>query len=203
VTLLVTIDPIGVAPMFAALTAEHTPLERRRMAVRGVAIAAAVLVGFALCGKVLLGALGIELAAFRIAGGVLLLLLSIDMVMVRHSGLRTTTEGEEKESGERADISVFPLAIPLTAGPGAMTSVVLLMGSAEGDVGRAALVLAELALVLLLTLGCFLSAGRLMKVLGITGVNVVTRVSGLLLAALAVQFVVDGVRIVVRAAAAQ
>jgi len=200
VTLLVTVDPLGVAPMFAALTAGHTAAERRRMALRGVTVAAGVLLGFALCGELLLGALGIELAAFRIAGGVLLLLLSIDMVMVRHSGLRTTTETEEKESGQRADISVFPLAIPLTAGPGAMTSVVLLMGETGGDLARAALVLGELALVLALTLACFLSAGRLMKILGITGVNVVTRVSGLLLAALAVQFVIDGVLAVVRAA---
>ena len=196
-TLLVTIDPIGVAPMFAGLTAQHTSAERRRMAVRGVAIAAGVLVGFALIGELLLGALGIELAAFRIAGGVLLLLLSIDMVMVRHSGLRTTTASEEAESGQRADISVFPLAIPLVAGPGAMTSVVLLMSAAAGDVAGSAVVLGELLLVLALTLGCFLGAGRLMKVLGITGVNVITRVSGLLLAALAVQFGIDGVRAVV------
>jgi multiple antibiotic resistance protein len=198
VTLLVTVDPMGVAPMFAALTVDHTEAERRRMAVRGVAVAAGVLLGFALCGELLLRALGIELAAFRIAGGVLLFVLSIDMVMVRHSGLRTTTEPEEKESGQRADISVFPLAIPLTAGPGAMTSVVLLMGQAGGDLGRSAIVLAELVLVLVLTLVCFLSTGRLMKVLGITGVNVVTRVSGLLLAALAAQFVIDGVLAVVR-----
>ncbi|MSR64018.1 MAG: MarC family protein [Planctomycetes bacterium] len=196
VTLLVTIDPIGVAPMFAGLTAQHSPAERRRMALRGVAIAAGVLVGFALIGELLLSALGIELAAFRIAGGVLLLLLSIDMVMVRHSGLRTTTASEEEESGQRADISVFPLAIPLVAGPGAMTSVVLLMSAAAGDVAGSAVVLGELLLVLALTLGCFLGAGRLMKLLGITGVNVITRVSGLLLAALAVQFGIDGVRAV-------
>lgn len=195
-TLLVTIDPIGVAPMFAGLTAQHSPAERRRMALRGVAIAAGVLVGFALIGELLLSALGIELAAFRIAGGVLLLLLSIDMVMVRHSGLRTTTASEEEESGQRADISVFPLAIPLVAGPGAMTSVVLLMSAAAGDVAGSAVVLGELLLVLALTLGCFLGAGRLMKLLGITGVNVITRVSGLLLAALAVQFGIDGVRAV-------
>jgi multiple antibiotic resistance protein len=193
VTLLVTVDPIGTAPMFAALTASHDPAERRRIAVRGVGIAGGVLLGFALCGEVLLEALGIELAAFRIAGGVLLLLLSIDMVMVRHSGLRTTVASEEEESAARADVSVFPLAIPLTAGPGAMTSVVLLMSAAGGDLARAAIVLAELALVLALALACFLGAGRLMRILGITGVNVVTRVSGLLLAALAVQFVVDGV----------
>lgn len=178
--------------MFAALTANHSPAERRRTAVRGVAIAACVLLGFALVGEVLLGALGIELAAFRIAGGVLLLLLSIEMVMVRHSGLRTTTDSEERESGQRADVSVFPLAIPLVAGPGAMTSVVLLMGAAD-DLGTKALVLFELVLVLAVTLACFLGAGRVQKWLGVTGVNVVTRVAGLLLAALAVQFVIDGV----------
>ncbi len=199
-TLLVTVDPIGTAPMFAALTAAHTLQERRRIALRGVAIAAGILLGFALCGEVLLGALGIELAAFRIAGGVLLLLLSIDMLMVRHSGLRTTTASEEEESGQRADISVFPLAIPLIAGPGALTSVVLLMSAAGGELGRSAVVLGELLLVLAFTLVCFLGASRLLKVLGITGVNVVTRVSGLLLAALAVQFVIDGVRAVLRAA---
>jgi len=199
VTLLVTVDPIGTAPMFAALTAGHSPVERARVARRGVAIAAGVLVGFALGGELLLAALGIELDSFRIAGGVLLLLLSIDMLMVRHSGLRTTTESEERESGQRTDISVFPLAIPLVAGPGAMTSVVLLMSQAQRDLARSALVLGELTLVLVLTLGCFLGAARLMKVLGITGVNVVTRVAGILLAALAVQFIVDGVRGVIEA----
>ena len=193
VTLFVTIDPIGTAPMFAALTANHAPAERRRTAVRGVAIAAGVLLGFALVGEFLLGALGIGLPAFRIAGGVLLLLLSIEMVMVRHSGLRTTTDSEERESGQRADVSVFPLAIPLVAGPGAMTSVVLLMGAAGGDWGTMAFVLLELVAVLAVTLLCFLGASRVQKWLGVTGVNVVTRVSGLLLAALAVQFMLDGV----------
>jgi len=197
VTLFVTIDPVGTAPMFAALTANHSPAERRRTAVRGVTIAAGVLIGFALVGELLLGALGIGLSAFRIAGGVLLLLLSIEMVMVRHSGLRTTTDSEERESGQRADVSVFPLAIPLVAGPGAMTSVVLLMGAA-GPWGTKALVLLELVAVLAVTLLCFLGAGRVQRVLGVTGVNVVTRVSGLLLAALAVQFVLDGAVAAVR-----
>jgi multiple antibiotic resistance protein len=191
VTLFVTIDPIGTAPMFAALTANQSAPERRRTALRGVLIAAGVLVGFALVGEALLAAMGIGLEAFRIAGGVLLLLLSIEMVMVRHSGLRTTTDSEERESGQRADVSVFPLAIPLVAGPGAMTSVVLLMGAADG-LATMALVLGELLLVLAVTLVCFLGAGRVQKWLGVTGVNVVTRVSGLLLAALAVQFVLDG-----------
>jgi len=200
VTLVVTIDPVGVAPMFAALTAAQTPAERRRTALRGVAIGAGVLLGFALVGQVLLEALGIGLPAFRTAGGVLLLLLSIEMVMVRQSGLRATTDSEKEESGHRADVSVFPLAIPLIAGPGAMTSIVLLMGEARGDLARQAGVLGELALVLALSLGCLLGAGRLMKVLGITGVNVVTRVAGILLAALALQFMIDGVLAVVRSA---
>lgn len=196
-TLLVTIDPIGTAPMFAALTAAQAAEERRRTALRGVTIAACILLGFALVGEPLLAALGIGLPAFRTAGGILLLLLSIDMLMVRHSGLRTTTASEEAESGQRADISVFPLAIPLIAGPGALTSVVLLMSEAGDDYGRKASVLGELALVLLIALFCFRGAGRLMQWLGITGVNVVTRVSGILLAALAVQFVIDGVLAVV------
>lgn len=183
--------------MFVALTAHHTPAERRRIALRGVAIAAVVLVGFALIGELLLGALGIGLPAFRVAGGVLLLLLSIEMVMVKHSGLRSTTDSEERESGQRADVSVFPLAIPLVAGPGAMTSVVLLMSAAGGEAGAMALVLLQLLLVLALTLACFLGAGTVQRLLGVTGVNVVTRVSGLLLAALAVQFVIDGVLAVV------
>jgi multiple antibiotic resistance protein len=199
VTLIVTIDPLGTAPLFAALTVDRSPQERRRIALRGVGIGALVLLGFALVGEALLQQLGIELAAFRIAGGVLLLLLSIDMVMVRHSGLRTTTEREEEESGQRADVSVFPLAIPLVAGPGAMTSVVLLMSRADGDLLRSALVLGQLVLVLALTLVCLLGAGRRMGWLGLTGVNVVTRVSGLLLAALAIQFLVDGVRAVLSA----
>jgi multiple antibiotic resistance protein len=194
----VTIDPVGTAPIFAGLTAGQSAAERRRTALRGVVIAAVILLGFALGGELLLAALGIGLPAFRIAGGVLLLLLAIDMVMVRHSGLRTTTDREEEESEGRADISVFPLAIPLVAGPGALTSVVLLMSeSGEGMFGKAA-VLALLVLVLALALACFLGASRLMKLLGITGVNVVTRVFGILLAALALQFVIDGVLAVVR-----
>lgn len=192
-----TIDPVGTAPIFAGLTASLSPVERQRTAVRGVMIAAVILLGFALGGEPLLGLLGIGLPAFRIAGGVLLLLLAVDMVMVRHSGLRTTTGAEAEESEERADISVFPLAIPLIAGPGALTSIVLLMSESRDHLSRLNVV-GELLLVLLLTLLLLLGAGRLTKVLGITGVNVVTRVFGILLAALAVQFVTDGVLALVR-----
>ncbi len=141
----------------------------------------------------MLEALGIGIPAFRIAGGILLVLLSIDMLMARDSGLRNTTEDEAAEGAKRADISVFPLAITLIAGPGAMTTIVLLMGKVEGDRIMQAAVLATMAVVLILTLVCLLAAGTLIKLLGVTGVNVVTRVFGIITMALGVQFVIDGV----------
>lgn len=193
VTLLVVIDPPGVVPIFAGLTGEASPAERRRMAVRGTLIGAGILLAFALGGEVLLRLLGIELPAFRIAGGVLLLLLSIEMVMAKHSGLRATTSDEEKEGNQRADITVFPLAIPLIAGPGAMTSIVLLMGG-EPDLPGKAMILGILGVVLAIMLACLLLTGPVIRLLGVTGINVISRVAGIILAALAVQFVIDGVR---------
>jgi multiple antibiotic resistance protein len=143
--------------------------------------------------------MNIGLPAFRIAGGILLMLLSIDMVMARQTGLRATTAGEQEESTHRADISVFPLAIPLIAGPGALTSVVLLMGRADGDIMAQGLVLATLIAMLLITLACLLTASKVIRFLGVTGINVVSRVAGIVLAALAVQYVIDGVRVVLGA----
>ncbi len=194
VTLFVVIDPVANAPIFMTLTAGDPAEERRRTAWRGVSIAAGILLVFALGGAWLLARLGIELFAFRIAGGCLLFLLSIDMVMVRQTGLRATTPLEDAEARARADVSVFPLAIPLIAGPGALTTIVLLMGEARGSLARQAEVLGVLAVVLALTLASLLGASRLTRVLGITGVNVVTRLSGLLTAALAVQFILDGLQ---------
>jgi multiple antibiotic resistance protein len=196
VTFFVVVDPIGVAPLFAALTPDNTAEERRSIALKGTAIGGGVLLFFALAGEPFLAALGIGLPAFRIAGGILLLLLAIDMVMARSSGLRTTTPGEDDESGRRADVSVFPLAIPLIAGPGALTSVVLLMGAARGDLALQGAVVAVLLGVLLLTLICLLAAASLVRWLGVTGINVVTRVFGIVTAALAVQFMIDGARAV-------
>ena len=141
----------------------------------------------------MLEALGIGIPAFRIAGGILLVLLCIDMLMARDSGQRNTTEDEAAVGAKRADISVFPLAITLIAGPGAMTTIVLLMGKVEGDRIMQAAVLATMAVVLILTLVCLLAAGTLIKLLGVTGVNVVTRVFGIITMALGVQFVIDGV----------
>jgi multiple antibiotic resistance protein len=192
VTLFVVVDPIGVTPMFVSLTANHAAGERSRIALRGTVVAGVILFAFALGGEPFLRALGIGLPAFRIAGGILLMLLAIDMVMVRHSGMRVTTESEQDESSHRADVSVFPLAIPLIAGPGALTSVVLLMGRAQGDWALQGGILVVLLAVLIIMLVCLLTAGQMVRVLGQTGVNVLTRVFGMITAALAVQFVIDG-----------
>ncbi len=194
VTLFVAIEPLSTAAVFASLVADAAPAERRRTAVRGVMISAVVLFAFAFGGKPLLGALGIELSAFRIAGGILLLLVSIDMVMARPSGLRAATPGELEESGTRQDISVFPLAIPLIAGPGALTAIVLLMSDGAGNIALQVAIVAVLLAILVVTLLCLLAAAQIVRLLGETGVNVVSRVSGIILAALAVQFVIDGVR---------
>ena len=194
VALLVTLDPLGTGPIFAALTRGDPPEHRRRMAVKGVLIAAGILFVFAFGGEALLHALGIGFPAFRIAGGILLLLLAVDMVFARPSGLRTTTASEEEEASQRGDISVFPLAIPLIAGPGALTTVLLLMGQAAGDPWRQAVVLGVLAAALAAVLAALLAAGWISRALGVTGINVIDRVLGILLAALACQFVIDGLK---------
>jgi len=198
--LFVAVDPVGLAPVFLALTQGTEWAHRRAMAVKGVALAAAILLGFALAGDRLLQALGIGLPAFRIAGGLLLFLLAIDMVFARQSGLRSTTVREQHEAEAKQDISVFPLAFPLIAGPGALTTVLLLTaGGPAGSQGPGlGPVLALLAAILGLTLLSLLSAGWLLSRLGVTGANVISRLLGLMLAALAVQFVVDGVLAVMR-----
>ena len=191
VTLLVVVDPVSLVPIFGALTQNETEAERRRIAFRGVTIAAAVLVVFTLIGNALLSVLGISLSAFRIAGGVLLFFLAIDMVLVRDSGLRSTTVREQAEAAQRQDISVFPLAIPLIGGPGAITTMLLLNGRSS-DLWVTFALLGVLVLVLALSLLSLLLTGRLMRLIGVTGSGVVSRVLGVLLAALAVQFIVDG-----------
>ena len=193
-TFFATVSPVDVAVLFAALTAHAQPGRKLVMAARGVLIAGAVLVSFALFGNKLLELLGITLAALRTAGGVLLLLMAIDMVFARSSGGITTTEDEDAEAGHRHDISVFPLATPLIAGPGTMGAAILLYAQAAGDPAHAAAVFAALGLVLALTFALLLAAARLSAFLGVTGQNVITRVVGILLAALAVQFIFDGVR---------
>ena len=193
-TFFATISPIDVAVLFASLTPHASQARRLSLAARGVLVAAGVLILFALFGNKLLELLGITLAALRTAGGVLLLLMAIDMVFARSTGGVTTTEDEDSEAALRHDISVFPLATPLIAGPGTMGAAILLYAQVAGDPARTAGLFIALAAVLALTFGLLLMAGRLHAFLGVTGQNVITRVVGILLAALAVQFVFDGVR---------
>jgi multiple antibiotic resistance protein len=192
VTLLVIIDPVGSAAIFAALTRGAPAAFRRRMAWRGTVIAGMLILAFAFGGAALLRALGITLPAFRIAGGVLLFLLAVDMVFARPSGIRNPTAPEEAEAEHRTDISVFPLAFPLLAGPGAFTSIVLLMGRATTPLAAAGVIAALLA-VMLLTLLLLRAAPQVLRLLGVTGANVVSRVLGIILAALAAQLVIDGI----------
>jgi multiple antibiotic resistance protein len=192
VVFFVVLDPLGMVPVFWALAHRGDAAYRRRMALWGVGLAAAILLVFAVAGRVLLDALGIGVPAFRIAGGILLFLLSIDMIFARQSGLRSTTEREQAEAAHRADISVFPLAFPLIAGPGAMTTVLLF---AERPGGVAFLAnLGVMLLVLGLLLLALLASEVLMRRLGETGANVFSRLLGLVLAALSVQYVLDGIQ---------
>jgi multiple antibiotic resistance protein len=192
VALFVIIDPIGTAALFVGLTRGLTEPASRRVAYRAVLIAGILLLIFAFGGNALLRGLAIGLPAFRIAGGVLLFLVAVDMVFARSSGVRALTAQESQEVDPSHDISVFPLAIPLIAGPGALTTMVLLMGQAGADPLARASVILMLALVLAITLGFLLMATRIVRLLGTTGVNVVSRVLGVLLAAVATQLVLDG-----------
>lgn len=192
IVLLVVVDPIGLAPMFAILTHNQDRAQQRRTAVRSISLAAGMLLLFFFIGDTLLHTLGISLPAFRIAGGALLFLLAIDMVFARHSGLRSTTAREQAEAVTRSDITVFPLAFPLIAGPGSLTTV-LLMASSWSSSFEFAGMLVVLFSVLLLALLSLLSAPYIMRLLGETGANVVSRLLGLILAALAVQYILDGV----------
>src|SRR3990167_8718098 len=162
IIMLVVVDPVGIAPIFAALTHGEPPDVRRRTAIRGTLIAGAILVIFVLIGDTLLNALGIGMPAFQIAGGLLLFLLAVEMVFARHSGLRSTTDREQKEAEHKKDISVFPLAVPLIAGPGALTTVLLMVGRHDGDWRIMTIVLAVALLVLLVTLIALLFAARIM-----------------------------------------
>jgi multiple antibiotic resistance protein len=192
-TFFATIGPVDVAAMFAALTSRATPEQRRHMAFKGSVIAAGILLLFALAGETLLTHLGISLAALRTAGGILLLLIGIDMVFARSSGLVSTTEDESAEARLKSDISVFPLATPLIAGPGAMGAAILLVADAEGDPARQAVVVVTMLAVVVLTFVLLLAASQVQKFLGVTGLHVITRVFGVLLCALAVQFMFDGI----------
>ena len=189
VTMFVVIDPIGLAPLFIALTRGMTPAQRRRIAVRATAVSAFILALFAFFGEALLGFVVISMPAFRIAGGIMLFVTDLDMLFARRKKRREDrTEGEEVDAD---DPSVFPLAIPLIAGPGSIASVILLLGEKPGVEGMIT-VLGITALALLVMMSFLLASSVLDRILGKTGIDVITRLLGMLLAALSVQFVLDG-----------
>jgi multiple antibiotic resistance protein len=191
VTFFVVIDPPGCAPIFAGLTAGTDQTHRRAMAIRAVVVAAIILVVFALVGEPLLHGLGIELASFRIAGGIMLFLIALEMVFEKRTQRREDRAAKVSEE-EAEDVSIFPMAMPMIAGPGSIATVMLLMSRQDGF-ERSAVVMAALGANLLLMLIALLAAGPLMRILGAKIEAVITRLLGVLLAALAVQFVIDGV----------
>jgi multiple antibiotic resistance protein len=192
-TLFATVGVADTAFIFAALTKDNSPKERFVFASRGVLIALAILLFFAVLGSSILDLFGITIPALRTAGGVLLLLIAIDMVFARHSGGTGTTDEEEDEAKRSQDISVFPLAMPLLAGPGAISAVILLTTGAQSSTDFW-LVLAALLVIMALVWVTLLIAIPIQRLFGLTGLSVVSRVVGILLAALAVQFIFDGVK---------
>jgi len=192
VTFFVIIDPPGCAPIFAGLTAGTNAVHRRAMAVRAVMVASIILLGFALFGEALLHALGISLNAFRIAGGIMLFLIALEMVFEKRTE-RREDRAEKVKAEDPVDISIFPMAMPMIAGPGSIASVMLLMAQSKG-LEQSAVVLSAMLAVLLLCVLALLAAGPIMRIVGAKIEAVVSRLLGVLLAALAVQFVIDGIR---------
>lgn len=191
ITFFVVIDPPGCAPIYASLTSDAPPRDRRVMAIRAIVVAAVILLVFALFGEQMLGALGISLDSFRIAGGIMLFLIALEMVFEKRTERREDRAQEIIEQPEIEDVSIFPMAMPMIAGPGSIAAVMLLTSQNNG-IDNAMIILGALGSVLLLTLIGLIAAGPLMRILGNKVEAVITRVLGVLLGALAVQFVVDG-----------
>ncbi len=194
VTLFVVIDPPGCAPIYAGLTKGATSAQARSMALRATFIASIILLIFALFGKELLGALHIELDSFRIAGGLMLFFIAFEMVFEKRTQRREERAEKIAATPEVEDVSVFPMAMPMLAGPGAIAAVMLLMNEAAGVPEKMAEVLAALALVLAITAAALVAAGPLIRLLGDKVEAVITRLLGVLLAALAAQYVIDGLK---------
>ena len=193
VTFLVIIDPPGCAPIFASLTRGASAAQRRSMAIRSAVIAWAILMFFALLGRPMLHALGISLASFRIAGGIMLFFIALDMVFERRTERREKRAEEIQRTPEVEDISVFPMAIPMIAGPGSIASAMLWVSRADTP-SQTLIVLAAITVVMLLTAITLLAAGPLMRVVGEKVEAMITRILGVILAALATQFIVDGLK---------
>lgn len=188
-TLFVVIDPFGTAPIFVALTQDMDARTRRRTALRTCLTASCILIAFAAFGEAVLGFVGISMEAFKVAGGALLFLTALDMLFER----RTKRREDRTEEEDHPDPSIFPLAIPLVAGPGSIATIILLAGQNPGIQGIAAACAVMLA-VMAVVLTLFLSGGLIARILGKTGLNVLTRLLGMLLAALSVQFILDGLK---------
>jgi multiple antibiotic resistance protein len=193
VTFFVVIDPPGCAPIYAGLTKGASPQQARSMALRATWIATIILLVFALFGQQLLGALHIELNSFRIAGGLMLFFIAFDMVFEKRTQRREERAEKIAATPEIEDVSVFPMAMPMLAGPGAIAAVMLLMNEAEGWAEMAE-VLAALGAVLVITAAALVAAGPLIRLLGDKVEAVITRLLGVLLAALAAQYVIDGLK---------
>ena len=192
VTFFVVIDPPGCAPIFASLTSGAPTSHRRAMAIRSVVVASSILFVFAIFGEAFLGALGVSLDAFRIAGGIMLFMIALDMVFEKRTE-RRENRAQDVMAQEHEDISIFPMGIPMIAGPGSIASAMLLTSRANGW-PESLTVLGALGSVLILTMLCLLIAGPLMKLLGYRLEAMITRVLGVILAALAAQFVIDGIK---------
>ena len=193
VTFLVIIDPPGCAPIFSSLTRGTSAAHRRSMAIRSSLIAWAILMFFALLGKPMLHALGISLASFRIAGGIMLFFIALDMVFERRTERRERRAESIEGTPDAEDISVFPMAIPMISGPGSIASAMLWVSRAD-DVLQIATVLGAITVVMLITMVTLLAAGPLMKLIGERIEAMITRILGVILAALAAQFVIDGLK---------
>lgn len=193
VTLFVTVGPFETAAVFGSLTRSLSQPARLRIARRAIVIAGVVLAGFAAGGGWLLDVLHVSLPAMRTAGGVLLFIEAVSLVF-SHAHMSSITESEQDEARAPRDISVFPLAFPLIAGPGSLLAVLLLMSQAAGRPVHVAVLLLIVAATLAITFACYAAVDRVNRVLGTTGVDVMGRLSGLLLAAMAMQFIFDGVR---------
>jgi multiple antibiotic resistance protein len=193
VVFLVVVEPISLLPLFVGLTEGIEEVQRRQMARRAVIISAVILTVFALVGGPFLKIMNINIESFRIFGGLLLFLIALEMVFARSPGTRTSSK-EQQESEEREDISVFPLAFPFIAGPGALATILLAFGAAAGNPELFVGLLIIVFVVLGITLGVLYLATPAMRVLGVTGTNVISRMFGVLLGALAVQYVIDGLR---------
>ena len=193
ITLLVIIDPPGCAPIFASLTRGTDAAHRRRMAVRSSVVAWSILIFFALLGEAMLDKLGIELASFRLAGGIMLFIIALEMVFEKRTERREERAKEIEGTPEAEDISVFPMAIPMIAGPGSIATIMLLIGRADGP-AEWGVVLGAMTTVIVITLLALLTAGPLMKLIGAKLEAMITRILGVILAALAAQFVIDGLK---------